>query len=94
MSNLTQTMAMLAAIRAHSGMKSSRSFADFFADRIRQACTESSLLAFGERLQNLVECDSGNIPMPTVSEYIAACGSEDARAYWHSCANFPAWRLR
>lgn len=52
---LHSTITMLAAIMAHAQLKASRHFLDLFADRIRQAASESSLLGFWERLASLVD---------------------------------------
>lgn len=77
---LRSTIGMVAAIQAHSQMKASRNFLDLFSDRVRQAATESTMLAFGERLSALVNASVGSIPEETVTAFIMGAAHADADA--------------
>lgn len=59
--NLIYVIKIIYALRLHSRMKIKRSFSDFLADKIVQAGTESSLLAFVEKLAKLIDSDMGEI---------------------------------
>jgi len=59
---LEVTIRMTAAIQKGAQMKVRRNFLDFFADRIRQACTEGSLVSMMERLIESVDFAADQIP--------------------------------
>jgi hypothetical protein len=51
--------------------KGSRPFIDIFGDRVRQAATEPTLMAFAQRLCDLVDVRPSALPSPTVSHVMA-----------------------
>jgi hypothetical protein len=72
-------MDMVRAISITSRIAHKRSMGDFLADRIVQAATERTLLAFGERLAKLMDADSGEIFSETLCGFTkAATGTGSA----------------
>jgi len=72
------TMDMIHNIKQASDIKVSRSFTDFFADRIKQATTESTLMGFAERLCNLVNVELGFINKTLAGEFVKSSQSSIA----------------
>lgn len=66
---------MIRTISQASYIKLKRSFADFLTDRIVQASTEPTLLAFVERLANSVNIEIDELYSPTVKSFIANINS-------------------
>lgn len=62
---------MIRAIAQASNIKSKRAFADFFTDRIVQACTESTMLAGMERLAKTVDVQVSELYQPVVARFMA-----------------------
>lgn len=58
-----------------SRLKTSRNGLDLFADRVRQAGTEPSLLAMSERLQALVDCPPSSLSPPTLTTFLGVLAS-------------------
>lgn len=77
---LRDTTNMLYAIYAGAQIKAARNPLDLFSDRIRQAGTEPTLLAFGERLQTLVDASPSSITGQCVAAFVGASSSADAPA--------------
>jgi len=77
---LQKTVKMLREIYGGAQLKGSRNFLDMFADRIRQAATEPTLLGFAERLQALVDASASGMGADTVVAFITACTAPDAPA--------------
>jgi len=77
---LEVTIRMTAAIQKGAQMKVRRNFLDFFADRIRQACTEGSLVSMMERLIESVDFAADQIGETTVTVFLTACANPDAPA--------------
>jgi len=72
------TIDMLYAIYSGAQIKTKRNPLDLFSDRIRQAGTEPTLLAFGERLQTLVDSAPSGISNDCVISFVSACGQQDS----------------
>lgn len=72
------TMDVVRAERRASQIKVSRNFTDFLSDRIVQAGTESTLLAFFERLSVLLQCDIGYIGADMTKRMMNIISSDDA----------------
>lgn len=64
------TVEMLAEVKRASDIKVNRSFTEFFASRIRQASTQSSLISFVEKLCNLVNVQHGYVGKDKLAEFI------------------------
>jgi len=77
---LETTIRMMSAVRDGAQMKVSRNFLDFFADRIRQACTEASLVSMMEHLVESVEFAADKIAETTVTAFLTECANPDAPA--------------
>lgn len=80
---------MVAAIQTHSRLKSKRGFLDVFADRVRQAATEPTLLMFGEKLMALVDAAVGDIPEATVVAYLRVATAPEATAVLSWMGTYP-----
>lgn len=52
---------ILYALRLNAGLKIKRNLSAFIADKITQACTESTLLAMVEKFAKLVDADMGKV---------------------------------
>lgn len=61
---------MLRTIAHASKIKSKRSFTDFFADRIVQACTQPTMLAAVERLAKTVDAEISELYQPVVKQFL------------------------
>src|SRR3990167_8732998 len=66
----------------HSHLKASRGFADVLADRIVQAGTQATLLAFGERLCGLMGVTLAEVPQQAVAAFLPVCGNGMAILAW------------
>jgi hypothetical protein len=86
---LKATMDMVRAEKRASQMKVSRNFTDFLADRIVQAGTEPTLLAFVERLSSLLDCDSGYIGGDVTAALMRAINSPDVAAVLEWVREYP-----
>lgn len=80
MNTLRDTLAFVRAASIAATIQGHGSKADFLADRITQAATCETLLAFSERLTRLLASDAGNIAGCTVSAMISAASAPDAQA--------------
>lgn len=76
---LNRTVGMLTEIESASDISSSRSFLDLWADRIRQASTETDLAHFAERLMDLMNAAAGGINPDVAADFIAVSSGEDAK---------------
>lgn len=54
-----------------AGLKASRNFLDVFSDRIRQAAVEPTLIAFGQKLCDLVQAQPSEIGINQLSDFMA-----------------------
>lgn len=72
------TILTLHAIYSGAQIKSGRNPLDLFSDRIRQAATEPTLLAFVERLQTLVDASPSAITAQCVAAFVRASAETDA----------------
>lgn len=61
-----------------AGLKTSRNFLDVFADRLRQAGVEPTLMAFGQKLCDLVDAQASELRQQAVTDFMAVCTSADA----------------
>lgn len=86
---LKSTLDMVRAEKRASQIKVSRNFTDFLADRIVQASTEPTLLAFTERLSALLDCDSGYIGGDVVANMMAVVSGADAFAVLDWIRQYP-----
>jgi hypothetical protein len=77
---LQKTVKMLRETYGGAQIKTSRNFLDLFADRIRQAATEPTLLGFAERLQALVDAAASRMEGDTITAFIGSCAAPDAPA--------------
>ena len=59
--DLIYVIKILYALRLHTGIKIKRNLSEFIADKIVQACTESTLLGAIEKLAKLLDSDMGKI---------------------------------
>jgi len=80
---------MVRAEKRASQIKVSRNFTDFLADRIVQAGTEPTLLAFIERLSKLLDCDSGYIGGDITAALMRAINNTDANAVLEWVRQYP-----
>lgn len=69
-----------ATVLRASTMKSSRALLDLFEDRIRQAAVEPTLLAFGQRLAELMASSPSEMWQPAVTDFIALASSSPQQA--------------
>lgn len=71
-------------ISNNAKIKVHRSMSDFLSDRIMQAGTEPTLLAFIERLSKLMDADIGELYTSSGMDFINIAGGEKANAilYW------------
>lgn len=82
-------MDMVRAEKRASQINVSRNFTDFLSDRIVQAGTEPTLLAFTERLSGLLDCDSGYIGGDVVARMMAVVSGGDAAAVLEWVRQYP-----
>lgn len=68
---LSATVSLFHETYQGSRLKASRNGLDLFADRLRQAGTEPSLLAMSERLQALVDCPPSSLSPDTLTDFLA-----------------------
>lgn len=61
-----------------AGLKTSRNFLDVFADRLRQAGVEPTLMAFGQKLCDLVDAQASELRQQAVTDFMAVSTSADA----------------
>jgi len=79
MSNtLRATTDMMRAVKRASGMKVSRNFEGFFADRIIQAASQPALAEFVERLAQSVDVSVEYVGGKKTAAFVAADGADDA----------------
>lgn len=67
-----------ATVLHSSGLKGSRHILDMFADRVRQASVEPTLMAFGQQLINLMDAEPSSLYSPAVTAFIALANSPAA----------------
>ncbi len=77
---LRSTINMMYAIYAGAQIKAARNPLDLYADRVRQAGTEPTLLAFGERLQSLVDASPSGFSPECVTSFVTCATATDAPA--------------
>ena len=80
---------MLYAIVEGSQIRSGRNRLDVFSDRIRQAGTEPTLLAFAERLQQLMDTPPTGFNLDFVREFVAVCGQPESAAILNWMREYP-----
>lgn len=68
-----------ASVYHSSALKTSRNSLDVFADRIRQASVEPTLMAFGQRLIDLMDSQPSELRPEAVQRFIALATGPDAR---------------
>lgn len=73
---------MIRAIAQASATKTKRAFADFFADRIIQACTEPTILAAMERLAKTVDVQISEIYQPVLVQFMASINQGKDVLHW------------
>lgn len=75
----------------HSGViaKIHRSASEFFADRIIQASTQKTMLAFIERLASLMDADLGSIWQSNGTAFLALCNSGDSGRIYSWIRSYP-----
>lgn len=86
---LFTVFSVLRFIYSHSKITGKRNGSEFFADRIVQASTEKTLLAFTERLSKLVDADIGAIWESRGVEFLRISGTEDAAKIYQWIRQFP-----
>lgn len=77
---LKATMDMIRSIGYSSRVKHSRTFLDFFSDRIMQCATQPTLMSAVQRLSRLMDSDPGEIPGGVASAFLKACFNGDTSA--------------
>lgn len=73
---------MIRTVSQSANIKVKRGFADFLSDRILQAVTEPSLLAFMERLATSMNVELDELYKPVVKDFIANINSLSPALYW------------
>ena len=63
-----------------AGLKTSRNFLDVFADRVRQASVEPTLIAFGQKLCNLLDVETSQLRQPAVLDFLHTGQQPEAAA--------------
>lgn len=86
---LLTIFAVLRFIYNHSKITGKRNGSEFFADRIVQAATEKTLLAFAERLSKLVDADIGSIWESRGVEFLRISGTQDAAKVYQWIRLYP-----
>jgi hypothetical protein len=86
---LLTIISVLRFIYSHSKITGKRNGSEYFADRIVQASTEKTLLAFAERLSRLVDADIGSIWESRGVEFLRISGTEDAAKIYQWIRQFP-----
>ena len=77
---LRNTINMMHAIYAGAQIKAARNPLDMYADRVRQAGTELTLMAFAERLQSLVDASPSGFTPGCVASFVTSATAPDAPA--------------
>lgn len=80
MSHLQATFDLLRGYKMSSGIKITQNFEDFFASRLVQACTESTLLDMAERLAKTLDVTVDYVGGKRTVAFMAAASSPDAPA--------------
>lgn len=86
---LFTVFSVLRFMYAHSNVHGKRNGTEFFADRLIQAGTEKTLLAFVERLSKLVDADLGAIWESRGVEFLRISGTEEAAKIYQWIRQFP-----
>lgn len=71
--NLTQVLDFLDRAMRGSGMKLKRNRIDFFADRLRVAASQPTLMLAGQSFLDAIKCPLSEISQETFAGYMAAC---------------------
>ncbi len=82
-------MDMIRSLKRAAQIKVSRNFTDFLSDRIVQASTQPTLLAFCERLGALLDSDLGYISNETVAAFTKIVGGSNAVAVLDFIREYP-----
>ena len=82
-------MNMIRAIRVKARLKVTRTFNDFFADRIIQASNEPTLIAMVEKLSQSVDADTTEIYKDTRTDFMKASQSLNAPVILNWIRNYP-----
>ena len=80
----------LAAVQRVSGMKITRNFTDFFADRIRVAGSQPDLVSFFQRLSESVGADVGYIKRDLFADYMKAAKGKHKNTILKKIRQLPA----
>ena len=72
-----------ATVLHSSGLKGSRPILDMFADRVRQASVEPTLMAFGQQLINLLDVEPSSLYAPAVTAFISLAHGPEANGALH-----------
>jgi hypothetical protein len=86
---LLTVFSVLRFIYSHSKITGKRNGTEFFADRIVQASTEKTLLAFTERLSKLLDANIGAIWESRGIEFLGISGTDDAAKIYQWIRQFP-----
>ncbi len=86
---LFTVFSVLRFIYAHSNIHGKRNGTEFFADRLVQASTEKTILAFVEKLSKLVDADIGAIWESQGVEFLKGCGTKEAVPVYQWIRRYP-----
>jgi hypothetical protein len=74
---LTTLQRFGASVFHAASIKTKRNSLDVFADRVRQASVEPTLMAFGQRLSDLVDAQPSELRQQAITDFLALCTSPD-----------------
>ena len=86
---LLKTISLLREIYYNSGMKTKRSFGDFFSDKLISSSTEPRLLSAVNCLSMSVDCNFSRINSHIVSEFIRVSAGDGAPAVLSWIREYP-----
>jgi hypothetical protein len=86
---LQKTLEMIQQLSMVSSIKVKRNFMDFFADRIRQAVTEQTLMKAMERLCDLVSAEISEIRDDKALKFIQAASQPEAKEALNWLRKYP-----
>lgn len=86
---LKATLDMVREISIRSDVKASRGYTDVLSDRIVQSGTQSSLLAFAERLAELMQMATSNVFKDSFHNFMLVAHNPDSRAVLNWLRQYP-----